>query len=94
MLGQGEGMKRFGACRWWVVERRLSREDRGVARLKLLEEPQIVFDQDADIRFAQGFDDVVLPYDEPFDAEAERPAGVDFRIDAAGREDANCPGGE
>src|SRR3954466_7740181 len=49
--------------------------------LELFEEAEVVFDEEADVV------DAVLAHGDAFDAEAEGPAGVNFRIDFAVGED-------
>src|SRR5690242_3844975 len=49
--------------------------------LELAEEPQVVFNEQADVMNS------ILPHGDPFDAKTEGPAGVDFRVDSDGFED-------
>ena len=49
--------------------------------LELIQEPQVVFVEQADVG------DAVFAHSEAFDAEAEGPAGVFFAVDADGVED-------
>jgi len=57
-----------------------------LATLELVEEAEVVFEEPADVG------DLVLTHGEPFDAEAEGPAGVLLAVDADGVEDVGVDG--
>src|SRR5688572_16115981 len=50
-------------------------------QLELPQEAEVVFDEVADVV------DAVFPHGDALDAEAEGPAGIDFGVHVAGRED-------